>query len=136
MKTYNFGQFNSITEFSKKFNIQKKCIRFLEKELWGDKMPTSPFDPTSKVYKRGDGLYRCKNTGKNFSIISNTFMGGTKIGLPKWFGDYIRQYPIFTTVSISLDVVSFYVIIVNFYQLTYLTCYNIEKITNQREYES
>lgn len=51
-------------------------------------------------------------------------------------GDYIRQYPIFTTVSISLDVVSFYVIIVNFYQLTYLTCYNIEKITNQREYES
>lgn len=85
MKTYNFRQFNSITEFSKKFNTQKKCIRFLEKELWGDKMPTSPFDPTSKVYKRGDGLYRCKNTGKNFSIISNTFMGGTKIGLPKWF---------------------------------------------------
>ena len=76
MKTYNFGQFNSIMEFSKKFNTQKKCIRFLEKELWGDKIPTSPFDPTSKVYKRGDVLYRCKNTGKNFSIISNTFMGG------------------------------------------------------------
>ena len=34
-------------------------------------------DPTSKVYKRKDGTYRCKNTGKNFNVKVGTIFENT-----------------------------------------------------------
>lgn len=45
----------------------------------------SPYDPISKVYHRGDGMYRCKNTGKNFNVRIGTIFEGTKLPLRKWF---------------------------------------------------
>ena len=80
----NFGKFNSVLEFMNVFNTEKKCIRYLEKELWADGV-VSPYDTTSKVYRRGDGNYRCKNTGKNFNVRVGTIFEGTKLPLRKWF---------------------------------------------------
>lgn len=69
----NFGKFNSVFEFMNLFNTEKKCIRYLEKELWAYGV-VSPYAPTSKVYHRGDGMYRCKNTGKNFNVRIGTIL--------------------------------------------------------------
>ena len=33
--------------------------------------------PTSKVYNRGDGMYRYKNTGKNFNVRIGTMFEGS-----------------------------------------------------------
>lgn len=85
MRTFNFSRFDSLIELLDYFNTEKKCIKFLEKELWENGTPISPYDPTSKVYRRGDGLYRCKNTGKNFNVKKGTIFEGSKLPLRKWF---------------------------------------------------
>ena len=45
----------------------------------------SPYVPNSKVYRRGDGMYRCSVTGKNFNVRVGTIFEGTKLPLRKWF---------------------------------------------------
>lgn len=85
MKTINFGNFNSAFTLMQVFNTEKKCIRYLESKLWKNSEPVSPYDTTSKVYRRGDGMYRCKNTGKNFNVRVGTIFEGTKLPLRKWF---------------------------------------------------
>lgn len=45
----------------------------------------SPYAPTSKVYDRGDVMYRCKNTGKKFNVIIGTLFECSKVHLRKWF---------------------------------------------------
>lgn len=85
MKTVNFGEFKSLKQVFNTFKTETDCVRFLECKLWGGKTPISPYDPTSKVYRRKDGYYRCKNTGKNFSIKKDTFMENSNIHLRDWF---------------------------------------------------
>ena len=79
MKTINFGNFNSAFTLMQVFNTEKKCIRYLESKLWKNSEPVSPYDPTSKVYRRGDGMYRCKNTGKNFNVRIGTLFEGKSL---------------------------------------------------------
>lgn len=79
------GEFKSLLDLLQAFPDEQSCIRYLEKQLWPDGEPMSPYDPTSKVYRRGDGLYRCKNTGKNFNIRIGTIFEGSKVPLRKWF---------------------------------------------------
>lgn len=85
MATINFNNFNSAIELMDVFKTEKQCIRYLEGKLWENGKPVSPYDPTSKVYHRGDGMYRCKNTGKNFNVRIGTLFEGSKISLRKWF---------------------------------------------------
>lgn len=85
MKTFDFSKFKSLKQLLQTFKTEADCIHFLEDKLWDGKVPTSPYDPTSKVYRRGDGYYRCKNSGKNFSIRKGTFMEGSNIPLTDWF---------------------------------------------------
>ena len=79
------GEFKSLFDLLQAFPTEKSCIEHLEKKIWKDGVPVSPYDPTSKVYKRGDGMYRCKNTGKNFNIRIGTMFEGSKAPLRKWF---------------------------------------------------
>lgn len=74
----------SIIDLVTTFPNQEKCIEYLEQIRWDDE-PVSPFDETSKVYKCKNGKYRCKNTGKYFTVCTGTMFEGTKIGLQKWF---------------------------------------------------
>ena len=86
-KTTNsgIGEFKSLFDLLQAFPDETSCIKYLEKKLWPDGEPISPYDPTSKVYRRGDGMYRCKNTGKNFNIRIGTIFEGSKVELRKWF---------------------------------------------------
>lgn len=81
----HFNTFKSINELLKAFPTEQSCIRYLERKLWPNGVIISPYDPTSKVYRRGDGLYRCKNTGKNFNVRKGTMFEGTKLPLRTWF---------------------------------------------------
>ena len=51
------GEFKSLFDLLQAFPTEQSCIEYLERQLWPDGKPVSPYDPTSKVYKRGDGLY-------------------------------------------------------------------------------
>lgn len=74
----------SILDLNELFPTEEACIKHLEAINWHGK-PISPFDKTSKVYKLGNGKYRCKNTGKNFTVKTGTIFEKTKISLRKWF---------------------------------------------------
>lgn len=84
MKNLNFGAFNSLYELYDAFPTESSCIAYLENKLWPNGV-VSPYDPSSKVYHRGDGNYRCKNTGKNFNVRVGTIFESTKLPLRKWF---------------------------------------------------
>ena len=79
------SQFKSLFGLLKTFPNEQKCIKYLEKVLWKGTLPTSPFDPTSKVYPCANNRYRCKNTGKYFNIKSTTIFRNSKIPLRTWF---------------------------------------------------
>ena len=81
----NIGNFKSMADFHAAFPDEKSCIKYLERQLWPNGEPVSPYDPTSKVYCRGDGMYRCKNTGKNFNVRIGTMFEGSKTSLYQWF---------------------------------------------------
>ena len=68
----------TLQEFIRKFNCEDVCLSYLEERFWNN-IPVSPFDPFSKVYKYGNHKYRCRNTGKNFNVKTNTLFHGTKV---------------------------------------------------------
>ena len=78
-----YERFESLYDFYTAFPNEETCIAYLEKVLWPNGV-VSPYDVSSKVYKRGDGYYRCKNTGKNFNVRIGTIFENTKIPLRKW----------------------------------------------------
>ncbi|MCT4140383.1 IS1595 family transposase [Elizabethkingia anophelis] len=74
----------SVFELTQIFSSEQDCIDYLETLRWS-KVPVSPFDPTSKVYKCKNNQYRCKNTGKYFNVKTDTMFENSKISLRKWF---------------------------------------------------
>ena len=70
----------SIMALYELFPTEEACIKHLEAINWHGK-PVSPFDKISKVYKLKSGKYRCKNTGKNFTVRTGTMFEKTKISL-------------------------------------------------------
>jgi len=80
----DIGIFNSLFDLYDAFPTEESCIKYLEYKLWNG-IPVSPYDPRSKVYNRGDGVYRCKNTGMNFNIRKGTMFERSKLPLRKWF---------------------------------------------------
>jgi len=84
MKKVCLTQFKSLAEMRKALPTEKKCMAYLEKAMWPNG-PVSPYAPTSKVYKRKDGTYRCRETGKNFNVKIRTIFENTKLPLITWF---------------------------------------------------
>jgi transposase-like protein len=82
-KMFN-GKFNSIVEVMQIFSTEEKCIQHLE-ELYWQGVPVSPFVESSKVYKCKGGKYKCKESGKYFTVLTGTMFAGTKVSLPLWF---------------------------------------------------
>ena len=79
------GNFSSLYDLLAAFPTEESCLEYLEQHYWKDGIPVSPFDPSSKVYNYGNHLYRCKNTGRNFTVRTNTLFHGSKLPLRKWF---------------------------------------------------
>lgn len=78
------NNFKSILEIQNAFRTNKDCIKFLEDLIW-DGVVVSPFDKSSKVYKCKNGRYKCKNTGRYFTVTTGTIFENTKIDLTVWF---------------------------------------------------
>ncbi len=74
----------SVFELTQIFSTEQDCIDYLEIMKWS-KVPVSPFDDSSKVYKCKNNQYRCKNTGKYFNVKTGTLFENSKISLRKWF---------------------------------------------------
>lgn len=77
-------EFKSLFDIQQAFPDEQACINHLEELRWSG-LVTSPFDPTSKVYKCSNNRYRCKNTGKYFNVKTGTLFDNTKVKLQKWF---------------------------------------------------
>lgn len=78
--------FESIIDFLlETFSNEQCCIEYFKKSRWNGKLPTSPYDPNSRVYELADGWYKCKNTGKRFSIRTGTVFEDSNLPLQKWF---------------------------------------------------
>ena len=86
-----YKNFKSLKDLRAIFKTNEDCIKFLEELIWMGE-PVSPFDSTSKVYKCKDGWYKCKNTGKEFNILTGTLFQGTKIDLTIWFEIIYREH--------------------------------------------
>lgn len=78
MDILNLLKFKSVSELIRTFNTEQKAIDFLEKMFWNGN-PVSPFDKTSKVYK-----YKCKNTGKYFTIRHIPLFKNSNIKFQDW----------------------------------------------------
>ena len=76
--------FKTLLDLTKTFPDEAACIQHLEAILWPNG-PISPFDATSKVYKCKGHRYKCKNSGKYFTVMKGTVFEDTKISLVKWF---------------------------------------------------
>ena len=76
-------QFTLLT-LSDNFPDEESCIRYFEKMRWGDEI-VSPYDASSKVYKCGNGKYKCKNTGRYFDVKTGTAFANTKLPMRAWF---------------------------------------------------
>ncbi|GAA4161001.1 IS1595 family transposase [Chryseobacterium ginsenosidimutans] len=74
----------SVFELTQIFSTEQSCIDYLEILKWS-KVPISPFDPTSKVYKCKNNQYKCKNTGRYFNVKTGTMFENSKVSLRKWF---------------------------------------------------
>ncbi|MCM1030325.1 MAG: IS1595 family transposase [Oscillibacter sp.] len=76
---------NSLLDLLQKFPNEESCIKHLELIYGKNGKLSSPFSPTSKVYKLRNNQYKCKTTGKIFNVKTGTIFENTKISLPKWF---------------------------------------------------
>jgi transposase-like protein len=75
--------FKSLLDLLITLPTEQNCIDYLETVIWNGQ-PTSPFDPTSHVYKCANNRYRCKNTNKYFTVKSRTIFRNSKISIQKW----------------------------------------------------
>ena len=80
----DFIKCSSLFNLMSAFPTEESCIVYLEQYFWKNGV-VSPFDPSSKVYNYGNHKYRCKNTGKNFTVRTRTLFHSSKISLRKWF---------------------------------------------------
>lgn len=77
---------NLIT-LQKKFNTQRRCVKYLEKLRWNNK-PVCPKCGYERMYRvRGYRQlpYQCVKCGHRFSVINGTIFEYTMMPLPKWF---------------------------------------------------
>jgi transposase-like protein len=73
-------------EFTEVFPTEQSCIVFLEKARWPDGELVSPFGGKGAYRFAGrPGLYKCKQTRRNFSVRYGTIFEESRLPLKKWF---------------------------------------------------
>jgi len=117
-----YKRFKSLDDIDRLFKTNEDCIEFLEDLLWEGE-PVSPYDITSKVYECRDGWYKCKNTGKEFNVLTGTLFQSTKLPLKLWFKVIYREHSDKRGLPAEL--------LVRDYNITYTTAWNmLQKIRN------
>ena len=108
----------SFLEVMKSLQSEKDCREFLEDIRWQGE-PVCPHCMTQsheEIYKhyklkvKGEfnGLYKCKNCKKRFTVIQNTMFEGTHIPLQKWFYTiyiFLSHKKGISSVQLSKDIV-------------------------------
>ena len=76
----------NISELSKKYNTQNKCIAHLEKVRWEGK-PICPYcNKSEHISKRSENFrWQCNNCNKSFSVLVDSIFENTNMPLPVWF---------------------------------------------------
>jgi len=86
-------KFEDYSDFRRIFPDEQSCVDYLEAFMHKGKIPTSPFDPNSKVYECADKKvstkkysakykrYYCNTTRKYFNSRNNTIFENTKLPL-------------------------------------------------------
>ena len=78
-------EFKYLYELLEVLPTKQSCIDYFEKLRWPDKV-ISPYDPTSGVLELSKkNQYRCKNTGKDFNVLTGTVFENSNIPIRKWF---------------------------------------------------
>ncbi|MFC4687166.1 IS1595 family transposase [Epilithonimonas pallida] len=77
-------KFSSILDLIRAFPTEESCIKYLENLRWKNGV-VSPFDSTSQVYSCKNNRYKCKNTGKYFTVKTRTIFEGSKVSFQTWF---------------------------------------------------
>lgn len=79
------AEFKNLYELLEVLPTKQSCIDYFKKLRWPDKV-ISPYDPTSEVYELAKkNQYRCKNTGKDFNVLTGTIFENSNIPIRKWF---------------------------------------------------
>ena len=72
---------NSLIEI---FPDEEVCRKHLETVRWNG-IVRSPFSNDSKVYHCAGNKFKCRDTGKYFTVTTGTIFHNSKIPLQKWF---------------------------------------------------
>lgn len=79
----------NLTQLSKKYNTQAKCIKHLEDLRWGkgkSKKVVCPFCDGSRITKRKHSYYyHCNSCNRDFTVMVDTIFEDTRLPLTKWF---------------------------------------------------
>lgn len=79
----------NLTQLSKKYNTQAKCIRHLEDLRWGkgrSMKVVCPFCNSKRITKRKNSpYYHCNFCNKDFTVMVDTIFEDTRLPLNKWF---------------------------------------------------
>lgn len=68
MKT--IGEFKSLFDLLQAFPTEESCIEYLEKKLWKDGIPVSPYDPSKqRPYFSTDLQFSNKPSGTEVSAL-------------------------------------------------------------------
>lgn len=81
----DFSRFNSIYVPTDYFDSETKCRKAVFESRWDKDDVICPFCGRHHCYVRNDGLFRCHNCKKNFSVLVGTIFENTKISIRKWF---------------------------------------------------
>lgn len=74
-----------LTEFTEKFPSEQSCIDFLEKSRWPDGVRSPLTGGDAYRIATRPGLFKCKETGQNFSVRNGTIFEDSRLPLRKWF---------------------------------------------------
>ncbi|MDN3509153.1 MAG: IS1595 family transposase, partial [Candidatus Neptunochlamydia sp.] len=67
------------------FSTQKECVKFLEKNRWGDR-PKCAYCESDHTYQALEKeRHHCNRCHRSFSVTVGTIFHGTKVPLQKWF---------------------------------------------------
>ena len=79
----NLAHFNSLPQIFRHFRDKATCLKFIEEQIYPDRLVACPYCGGMHPYRRGDGRFKCRECGSSFSILQETIFQDTKLPLYK-----------------------------------------------------
>lgn len=78
-------KFKSFEDMLGQLTTSESCRQYLEHQRWGDKPLCDYCTERWKVYKLGNGMYKCSFCKERFTVTRGTIFESSHIPLRKWF---------------------------------------------------